>query len=195
MLLKLLQIWALFSLFDYWNEFSFTFIILSIISYKWINNLDKHYGRIPARTIWDMCYMAWFIMIWLFISWNLLANFGNIMAQLIFSLMYVYWKRETINTIQMWGISIKVSYLPGVVLVLAKISGLPISIILTGFIIGHLYAMLKFEFPERYQLNLIRTPRWFKWIMINILGKWLGFKNKRHQQASEVISFYLKDIL
>ena len=148
----------------------------------------KGFTIISPKTIWDVCYMLFFNTFCLLLIRNLLGNNQNFMEQLLYSGMYIYWRREGNNMIHTFCISVQALYLPWIALVIAKISSLSITWILIGYSVGHFYYSLKYTLYEKLFIKILQTPRWFKWIILNMLGRFLGFRNKRLQQGWEVHS-------
>ena len=143
MLLILLQIGSILVLYSSCAELSFSFMILSIIIYNVIGSVSLRKKKISAKDIYDLWYMICFITIWLLLLCNTVLNSRDIMAQFVFWMLYVYWRKTNTNCIHIEKFSVQIQYTPWVVFVLSKISSLFIACII-GFWVGQLYIILKY---------------------------------------------------
>ena len=200
MLLEILQIWVFFSFFDLCSWFSLKSFVISMISYNCLRSLRNKYRKILPKTIWDICYMLCLNAVCLLLLRILLSNTDNFMTQFLYSVMYVFWKKEKLSKINIIGVSIQAAYLPWVVFAFAKISCFWMISIVIGYSVGHFYYSLKYTLHEKYLMKVAQTPRWFKWLVLNLFGRILGFKNKYFQQSWEVsnsfpdFSFFIQNL-
>jgi Derlin-1 len=180
--LKGFEIWRPFTCFAFWKGFSFLFVLLIVISHVLLSTIEQYY----KRRVYDFYYMLCFIWCCHTILGYILETYQDMMTELLWSLVYVYWRREAEDQVQIFGIMIKNKYFPWVWVVIWKLTGYQVIKIIAGYTIGHLYDYLKFIMPDSIGYNLLETPEFFKWF-VSFIAKKLFINRKPHQQqANEV---------
>ena len=173
-----LQIWRLLTCFAFWKGFSIIFVFLIVLTHVCISTVEYYYKRRGP----DFYFMILFVGGWHLVLGFLLGTHPDMMTEFLWSLMYLYWRREPHDRVEIFGLKIQTKYFPWVWIVLWKISGYRIIKIISGYFIGHLYDYLKYIMPETLGYSLLETPSIFYWIGAKM-------ENRQAQQAEEVSAY------
>lgn len=79
-------------------------------------------------------------------------------TQFVMALIYIYSKKGVDETISIFGFPVKMQYLPFAMLVIHVLSGANVVPDIIGILAGHVYHFVKNVCPEKYGLDLLRTP-------------------------------------
>lgn len=171
------EIWRLVTPFIFAGGFGFPYAMHLYMLY--LNS--SRYETSPFDTGARGSSADYLWMLILCMGMNLLVgHFFQLMIlsdSLLFTIMYVWSRREPNAMTNFWGFPFKVLYLPWVLLGVRLLFGNPIVACLVGIAVGHAYYFLVDVLPNTHHIDVVRTPEF----CINFVEYCTGFTHPNHQ--------------
>lgn len=154
------EVWRLFTPFLYLGPFKFDTVIAMFMLYQYSKQYE---GGVMFNTgggggTADYAYMLLLGMLVLLVSGALLG-LGVFFGQaLIYYVLYIWSKRNPTAQAAIWGIPMQAMILPFALLALKTCMGNPVSEMIHGMVVGHLYYFMVDVVPKVYGKDYIQTP-------------------------------------
>ena len=173
------EIWRLFTPFIFFGGFSFPFVMnlffLSVYSNEYeMNAYSTTPGVLQGGTA-DyvftllLCGSSLMVIAYCF-------GFFFMGSSLVFSILYLWSKRNSEARRSFWGFQIKGAYLPFVLMAFSMLLGQPPVSDAAGLAAGHVYYFLVDVLPRKYGRDFLVTPEW----LIRFVD-WASDTNTIHQ--------------
>mmetsp|Transcript_5456 Transcript_5456/g.6203 ORF Transcript_5456/g.6203 Transcript_5456/m.6203 type:complete len:242 (-) Transcript_5456:5-730(-) len=175
---KSFHIWRVVTCYTFVGGFSFNFLMMLMLANFSVGSLEKLY----AKNIHAFYYLISFTIVSHLLLGFLLDSYQVLTQEFLFTMLYIFCKREPENIVNFWGFAIKTGNFPWVLLGFSLLIGNDIFKILAGYAIGHLYMYLKYILPDHYGYKLMETPLWFKKVVNWVAGKIAGYQAVRPQR-------------
>jgi len=173
-------IWTIITNTFIYGKFSFQFIFQMFFLYFGFSKLEKFYSpnRLPEFVYLLLVNYAFIIVLSI-----LFEQYYFMGAQLAFSVLYIWCKKEPMERVQfMFGLVFNSAYFPWVLIGWTVLTGGSIVPHLIGVASGHLYIFLKDVLPASpYKYNLLKTPRFIE----NLVNKYYFVQNNNFQQQGQ----------
>lgn len=153
------EVWRLCTPFIYAGPFSFNFALHVLTLYENCRRYESNpfntgAGGNTADFLWMVIIsMAVLLLVSLVIPTWVLSD------ELLFTILYVWSRRDPEIMLNILGFKFKALYLPWVFTGIRLVMGGSITVPLVGIAVGHLYYFLVDILPRTNGLNIIKTPR------------------------------------
>jgi hypothetical protein len=153
------QIWRLFTPFLFAGTFSFPFAMHVYILYENCRRYENvAYNSGGGGTSADFLWMILICMaITLIVAY--IFNFMYMSECILYSVMYVWSRREPEAILSIFGFKFKSMYLPWIYLAVRVLMGGSITLPLAGIVVGHVYFFLVEVMPSAHGYQLVKTPQ------------------------------------
>lgn len=152
------KIWLVLTTFFYAGPFSMNFLFTMMMNYYTIKNVESYYSRREAEMATLFLFNALCSL-----ALSTLADVYMVMQpQFVFSLMYVWCKKNPDGQVSIWGFPVKTGNLPYVMIAFHVLTGGSPIADLVGLATGMAYIYLKEVLPGTHGYNLVETPRFIE---------------------------------
>ena len=163
MILERYEVWRLFTCFFFFGPFGLPFVFNLYFLVNYSKALELNPYPTTARAVQGGT--ADYVFTLLFCSAFMLAfawYFQVMMPgpMLVFSVLYIWSRRNPENPMQFWGFRFKGIHLPWVLLVFGILMGNSPVNDLIGIAVGHIYFFVVEVLPLKYGRDFINTPEW-----------------------------------
>jgi Derlin-2/3 len=157
---KSFEIWRLITPFLYLGKFKFETVISMFLLYQYSNQYE---GGVVFNTgggggTADYAYMLALGVLVILVTGSILGLGVFFGTNLIFYVLYVWSKRNPTAQAAIWGIPMKGMMLPFALLALKTLMGNPVTDMIHGMVVGHIYYFMVDVVPKVYGKEFIRTP-------------------------------------
>jgi len=160
-IIKGFELWRMFTPCIFFGNFSFPFLIQMYLFVTTCLRYEQNPFDTGARgTSSDM---AWLVVLAVAVLNAVMYTFHYklVTSSLMFTLMYVWSRREPDAPVSLFMFKFTGIYLPWVYIVFDLLTGKDFVMPLIGIAVGHLYYFLVVELPGYNGTELIKTPSWF----------------------------------
>jgi Derlin-2/3 len=152
------EIWRLFTPFLFAGAFSFPFVMHLWMLYQNCSRYEANpYNTGGGGSSADMLWMILLSMM-VFIVVGYIFDFHDFSDSILYTMMYVWSRREPNAVLSMWGFKVQSMYLPWVYLLLRMLMGGSILMPLVGVAVGHVYFFAVEVMPLTHGISWVRTP-------------------------------------
>jgi len=173
------EIWRLVTPFIFFGGFSFPFVMSLFFLVVYSSEYEHNpYALTPGALQGSTADYAFTLMCCalglLVISY--MMGFYFMGSSLVFSILYLWSKRNAEARRSFWGFQIKGAYLPFFLMGISMLMGQPPVSDAAGLAAGHVFYFLAEVLPLKYGRDFIRTPEW----LIRLVD-WASDTNTFHQ--------------
>ena len=154
------QVWRLITPFLFSGKFSFNFAMHLMVMYENFKRYESNpFNTGAGGNSADFLYMI-IICGGIQIIIAHYMNYFILSESILFTIMYVWSKRDPDALMSMFGFSLKGIYLPWVYVAIRLVMGSDIIMPLIGIAVGHVYYFTVQILPVKYNYTLIKTPKY-----------------------------------
>jgi len=173
------EIWRIFTPFFFFGGFSFPFVMNLFFLVRYSSALEQNpFAMTPGAFQGSTADYAFSLLVCaaglLVVGYFL--DFFFLGAPLVFSVLYLWSKRNANSPVSFWGFSFKGAYLPFVLMGFAVLMGSSIVSDAAGIAAGHLFYFFAEVLPLKYGRPFLTTPEF----LIQLID-WASNTNTFHQ--------------